>query len=404
MQPRDLNAEHFKSYPPEARRLAIESLEILRPLPLSFLPSLLREVADYDFKFPIERKTLEKELAVLGSLPAAQRESWFREFAQIQISSQLERSDWAGAPAQFVEQLSAYLWTTHQLDAFRSAATAYADRLQKAAPPAAPQVPRVGITIIGEGVGSYDGALFRRLRAHGAYFSRIKAENGLKLLLDAVTQRAKAHPSPYAHWYIDGGQELDHDASSLTAVSYNSLQSVRAALLRKMQAEIDRPGMGPEALRTTLAQLAPRDLGFDARGDAVLERFQLKLLTEGSGTQIFSTTFVQWTAREALRRAQPLTLLVRFAPRQRQKPMNELLAPGQSQAEAEVDPTGSLVDADMGAYYNWLNQQRLAGAEQSSFLAWFEGHNQALAIGPGVPRGTESDRESDVRELLSWVI
>jgi hypothetical protein len=27
-----------------------------------------------------------------------------------------------------------------------------------------------------------------------------------------------------------------------------------------------------------------------------------------------------------------------------------------------------LIDADMGAYYNWLNQQRLPGVEQSSFL------------------------------------
>ena len=41
--------------------------------------------------------------------------------------------------------------------------------------------------------------------------------------------------------------------------------------------------------------------------DEVLERFKVSLLTEGSGTQIFSTSFAQWAAREALRRAQPLT-------------------------------------------------------------------------------------------------
>ena len=114
--------------------------------------------------------------------------------------------------------------------------------------------------------------------------------------------------------------------------------------------------------------------------DAVLSRFQLSLLTEGSGTQVFSTTFVQWAAREALRRAQPLTLLLRFAPRQRASPMNELLA--EAQRKPELDPPGSLIDADMGAYYTWLNQQRLAGAEKSSFLVWFENHNEALAIGP----------------------
>src|ERR1700727_3177186 len=103
-----------------------------------------------------------------------------------------------------------------------------------------------------------------------------------------------------------------------------------------MQREIERPGMGPEELRTNLARLLPSDLGMDKAGDAVLDRFQLKLLTEGSGTQIFSTTFAQWTAREALRRAQPLTLLVRFAPRQRQRPMNELLTTVHAHPEIDL--------------------------------------------------------------------
>ena len=193
----------------------------------------------------------------------------------------------------------------------------------------------------------------------------------------------------------------------LTCVSYKALEPTRAALLRRMQAEIDRPGMGPEALRTFLAQLRPVDLGMDrekngAPKDEVLERFQVKLLTEGSGTQIFSTIFAQWAAREALRRAQPLTLLVRFAPRQRQRPMNELLSA--NAPHPEFDLIGSLVDGDMGAYYNWLNQQRLPGAGQSSFLVWFEGHNQAVAIGPTTPRGTESTSPADLAQLLSWTV
>jgi hypothetical protein len=66
-----------------------------------------------------------------------------------------------------------------------------------------------------------------------------------------------------------------------------------------------------------------------------------------------------------------------------------------------LDVTGSLVDADMGAYYNWVNQQRLPGAEQSAFLVWFEGHNQALAIGPSLPRGTESTTAADLSELVA---
>jgi hypothetical protein len=400
MLPRDLKPEQFKSYPPEAKKLAVDYLGALQPLPLSFLPSLLKEIVEFDFKFPVERRAIESELGNLHSLSSAQVSDWFREFAAIQLSASLEHADWVNTPGLFVEQLSAHLWSTHQQDAFRLAAVHYADRLRAAVPPEAPPIPRLGISIIGKGLDSYAQPLFRKLRPHGAYCTRVNPENGVKLLLDAVASRAKVHPAPYAHWYIDGGEESEHDPA-LTTVSYDALAPARTALLRKMQSDISRPGMGPETLRTHMAEMRPSEVGLDKLGDAVLSRFQLKLLTEGSGTQIFSTTFAQWAARETLRRAQPLTLLVRFAPRQRQKPMNELLSA--SDSGSELDLIGSLVDADMGAYYNWINQQRLPGTEQSSFLVWFENHNSAVVIGPSVPRGTESTGATNISQLLSWI-
>ena len=400
MLPRELNSEQFKAYPPEANKLATTYLEALRRVPLTFLPSLLREVIEYDYKFPPERKALEKELANLAELSPEQLTEWFAAFARINLSPSLERLDWVNAPGQFVEQLSSHLWSTHQLDAFRAAATEYANRLRAAVPPESSTIPRLGITVVGQGVAESTEPLFRKLRPHGAYFSRVKPENGLQHLLDVVAARAKAHPGPYAHWYIDGGQAAPHD-DALTCVSYAALEPARAALLRKIGAETQRPGMGPEALRTLMAQMRPSDLGLGKNGDVLLDRFQLKLLTEGSGTQIFSTTFAQWAARETLRRAQPLTLLVRYAPRPRQKPMNELLS--SSAGTSELDPAGSLVDADMAAYYNWMNQQRLTGAEQSSFVVWFQGHSEAVAIGPGMARGTVSTSEPNLRELLTWV-
>jgi hypothetical protein len=399
MLPSDLKPEQFGGYPPEARKLVAEYVGALQRLPLSFVPSLLRQIIDYDFRFPVERRAQEKELANLKSLSAEQVKQWFHGFAQISLSSKLEKFDWVNAPGQFVEQLSAHLWTTHQVDGFRKAAIDYADRLAAAVPPEPPAMPRLGIAIVGQGVAAHDQLLFRKLRAHGGYFSRVTPQDGLKQLLAAVTARARAHSAPYAHWYIDGGREAEHDAA-LATVSYNALESARVALLKKMRGEIDRPGMWPEALRTLLAQMRPPDLGLGT-GDEILDRFRVKLLTEGSGTQIFSTTFVQWAARETLRRAQPLTLLVRFAPRQRQKPMNELLSG--IRADAELDPEGSLVDSDMGAYYTYLNQQRLSGADKSSFLVWFEGHNEAMAIGPAMPRGTQSSSTTDLAQLLTWI-
>jgi hypothetical protein len=400
MRPEDLKPEQFNGYPPEARRLALEYLGTFQRLPLSFLTSLLREVIEFDFKFPVERRAIEKELANLRSLSQQDLQVWFREFSGIKLSEELEKSDWVSAPAQFVEQLSAHLWTTHQMDGFRHAALGYADRLRAAVAPELPPSPRLGIAVIGRGVDAAPEPLFRKLRPHGAFFSAVNPENGLQHLLATVAARAGSNPAPYAHWYIDGGEELPHP-SGVTCVSYKAMDPVRGAILARIHAETQKRGMGPEALRTLMARLRPVDLGMDSAGDPVLDHFQLKLLTEGSGTQVFSTSFVQWAAREALRRAQPLTLLVRFAPRQRQKPMNELLAPGPERVE--LDPVGSLMDADMGAYYNWINQQRLPGSEKSLFLAWFENQKEAVAISPALPRGTVSTETIDLCGILSWM-
>ena len=102
MLPRDLRIEHFRAYPPKAAKLAVDSLPALRRLPLSFLPSLLREVIEYDYKFPAERAALEKEVAKLVSLSDSQVAKLFGGFSKITLSAQLESSDWVSSPAQFV--------------------------------------------------------------------------------------------------------------------------------------------------------------------------------------------------------------------------------------------------------------------------------------------------------------
>ncbi len=166
-----------------------------------------------------------------------------------------------------------------------------------------------------------------------------------------------------------------------------------------MQKTYSAPVFDPEAFRTMLAQIKPAEAGMD--GNSLLDRYRLSLLTEGSGTQVFSTTFVQWAAREALRRAQPLTLFARFAPRQREKQMNELLA--EQERRPEPDPQGSLIDADMGAYYNWLNQQRLSGERHSAFLVWFEDHDEAVAIGPSLDRGKRDEARIELADLIARI-
>jgi hypothetical protein len=399
MLPSQLAPHHFDAYPESARKIATSQIALLKRLPLGFLPLLLRELIVYDWKFPAERREIDGQFAYLKSLEPDGLAKAMAPFSQLRLTDALQRVDWVNQPAIFTEQLTAHLWSTRQIDSFRAGAVAYIGKSSEALPQEPLPAHRLGIAVIGQGVQKNEYRLFRKLRPHGVYFTQVKPERGLPVLLETVAKRASAHAAPYGHWHIDGSGSVPSFATGVTGVSYGALSSSRTALQNRMQKIYEASVFDPEAFRTRLAQTQPSEIGLGSAADGVLSRFQLTLLTEGSGTQVFATTFVQWTAREALRRAQPLTLLARFGPRQRENPMNVLLAEGQRRPE--LDPQGSLVDADMGAYYTWLNQQRLTGSEKAKFLVWFEDHTEAVAIGPGFARGERSDSPIAFADLMA---
>jgi hypothetical protein len=401
MLPNQLTAESFSAYPPEATRLVVAQLPLLRRLPLAFAPLLLRELIVYDWKFPAERRDLDRQFTWLHSLSPEETAKAVAPFSRLTLSAALEKTDWVNQPAIFTEQLTAHLWKTHQIDAFRAGAVDYVAAYSRTSPEGTLPASRLGIAVIGQSVRANNYRLFRKLRPHGVYYSQVKHENGLNILVDTLKKRAEANPLPYGHWYIDGGKSTT-TPDGVTHVSYASLSPVRVALQGLMQKIYEASVFDPEAFRTRMAQTRPEEIGLDTASDAVLNRFRLSLLTEGSGTQVFSTTFVQWAAREALRRAQPITLLAHFTPRQRENTMDELLS--EARRPPELDPEGSLIDADMGAYYTWLNQQRLADADNAGFLVWFEDQSEVVAIGPPFAPGKHSDAPVELKELLAQLV
>jgi hypothetical protein len=397
--PIQLQAEQFSSYPPLGRGLAADHLPLLRQLPPAFVPFLLKEIISFDWKFPAERLEFTQQLAYLESLSPQAREKEMAPFAGLKLSAALDAFDSVNLPQQYLEQLSAHLWATHQMDTFRAASESYIHKFNGTLPAESLPARRLAVVLIGAGARPTQYRLFRKIRRQGILFSNLRPENGLQSILEFVSTRAKAHPVDFAHWYIDGSHSPSTAAvSGLTTVTYDGLAPVRQTLVSKMRHAFET-AMAPETFRTMLAGLTPESLGLSSSaGDSVLNRFQVSLLTEGSGTQVFSTTFVQWTAREALRRAKPLTLVARFTPRQRERPMNELLA-GALETNA-LDPDGALIDADMGAWYTWLNLQRLSGADQSGFLVWLEGQSQAVCVGPAFARGAEDKTAASIPDLL----
>lgn len=398
-----LQASDFAHYPPQAREQAVQHISVLRCLPIIFAAVLLRELIGFDWQFPAERAEMVAQLESLKNLGREETlHNIIQSFAALPLSEELQAKPWAAQPEAFVEALTAYLWTVHATDAFRLAATQYSEQLATIRAQAAPATPRLCIVLMGRDAATGQLRLFEKLRRYGCYFSNVDTRAGLPTALEAVRARAQADPANYAHWYVDGGAtDALGSAQGVTTVSYAALTPMRRMLLQMMHDARISGTVGPEDLRSLMLQLRPEQFAAtQTTQDEVLRHFQLDLLTQGSGTQIFSTTFVQWAAREVFRRARPHTLVLRYAPRQEARPMNDLVVA--STSGEQLDPHGSMIDADMGSYYTWLNLTRLSGAERSRFIAVHEGGSEAIAIAPALSANTRSTQACTVQRILEW--
>jgi hypothetical protein len=408
MHPRDLRVGSFAKYPLQGQSLAVANLQILKRMPLVLLSLILRQMIQYDWSFPAEREQLLLQFKFFAHLDATSFDAFVSPFSSIPLSNELIEIDWINHPQRFGEQLTAYLWEQHQIDNYHKTAREYQQRLQTTIHPMPPAVPRWTIVVVGRGSQQIDRPLFRRLMPQGTLFTQVDPAGGLDMLLEAVSLRSQQYALEYGHWYIDGGEPhpAATDIPGLTMMSYNRLAPAARRELALLNQFTNRPSsggaVGVEAVSSYIAGLSPEDL--DLKGtviDSPLRHFEVNILTQGAGCQIYSTTFVKWASRECLHRAQPLTLLARFATRQSNAPMEQLLA--RDPLTQPQDEAGSLVDADMGAYYTWINQSRLAGSEQSRFLVWFEDHSLACVIAPPLTPGKISTAPATMRQLLDWM-
>jgi hypothetical protein len=393
MRPEDLRERDFGGYPPLARKFAIEYLATLQRMQLSLLPAILRDLRELDWKFPPEESEILLRLEFCRT-----SESQMELFKAIVVPDALAKLPWVSEPQDFLEKFTSYLWSSRQMDAYRQASTEFVKEFEESVPVRTPSGPRLVTVMIGRDAAPSAYPLFQKLLPHGQLLTHVDSTSAASAITETLSARQAASPQPYAHWYIDGGNPLTGISSDVTQFTYPSLLPMRQRILERMSEAI-QVGSGPEALGSELLGLAPAELAADkVTSDAKMQRLAVSVLTEASGTQIFSTTFVQWTAREVLRRAQPATLCVRFAPRQRQQGFNTMVRIAEK--NMETDPEGSLIDADMGAYYTYLEMLKLTGADSGTFLVYLEGRSLALVAGPGFPAGTTSKAPSTLTQIL----
>lgn len=396
MTPADLQPASFAAYPPLAQAFAVRHLELLRELPMSVCPSFLVQIIALDTRFPVERETLERQCASLEKMEAQRRRSLLAPLQTITLSSELERTNWVRSPGTFVEQLTASLWSSGQINAFHAASKA----LFEAIPEQTDTTDRLLLIVLGQGADVSRPSLMRKLARQGIRLEGIDATSAKEQMLAEVANRAKQMPAPYAHWYIDGGAAWDASVSldPVVSTSYTQLAPLRNHVLAQMKSILQSGQSGAEQMRTKLSEMSTQSAGSSrVATDPVLQRFYTELFTEGSGTQIFSTSFVQWAGRELARRAQPATLLLRYGARQRHRGLNEMVEEPNS---TTPDPEGSLVDAEMNAFYNWIAMKRITAPGRLTTLAWAEGSSRAVLISPGTKPNTISKRPLTISQAL----
>ena len=199
-------------------------------------------------------------MANLNSLSPDQVKEWFQGFADrsSDFPRTLER-DRLGKLAGPVCRATVRASLGHpSVGCFSEGGNRICRPLEAAAPPEPPPVPRLGIAVIGQGVPRTMSPYFETA-AHGAYFSQVKPENGLQTLLSRSRCSGQgASGSRTATGTLTAAGSGPRPA--LTCVSYQAW-SPRGPALAQDAGEIEKPGMGPEALSTLLAQMRPAELG-----------------------------------------------------------------------------------------------------------------------------------------------
>jgi hypothetical protein len=398
MRPDQLRVQDFDQYLPFAREFAIQYLPLLQRLPPSICPSFLVQIQRLDTSFPAERASLRQQCEFLLHMSPAKFAEIVAPFVRIRLSSDLKDSDWIRAPASFVTGLTAYLWSSGQIDQFRAASTSFFASIPE--PNIHPH--RLTFVILGQGAGIPPTLIFQKLRRKGVMLTALTHQDMSQQVFRAFRQHAAFSTEPYAHWYVDGGERWMEDYPSLpgaVCITYPKLSPLRERVLVSMEKVVSSVNANAEEMRTRLTSIHAEQLNAaEITSDPVLQRFYTELFTESSGPQIFSTSFVQWAGRELARRAQPQTLLLRYAPRQSYRAFEELLRNANPQS---LDPEGSLRDADMGAWYTWIEMNRITAPGKGTFVAWFENSPQAVLISPNAPAASQCSSPLSLEEALS---
>jgi hypothetical protein len=254
-------------------------------------------------------------------------------------------------------------------------------------------------------------------------------DRGVEITVDGdaaqITELLLSGPSPIANlleqqgsnnisdlWLIDAGSGLQTNTDrpgSASSLSWPVLRELRERVL----AQVNTVPKNIEATDQTLA--AVRNQSWDPwwppelSGQPTLRRFVIDLFLSGNGALIFSNSFVEWSASEAIRRARPRVLFARFGLRAKPKPFTGIAIFENQQRISTLpdadDPQGSAIDAEVLARYILHATQRYPEGAQMAFLCIAESAQSAyLVLPPACKASWTYPAKVAPAQIAQWLI
>lgn len=224
-------------------------------------------------------------------------------------------------------------------------------------------------------------------------------------LFDAVGKTPR--PSQHDIWVIEADDALRslcgrtkagaESATCVTGMSYSRLRDFREKISdviynRTSTGQITGPSELADYLRTLEIMPASNSV---LDSDPRVRAFIRDIFVGGAGTLVINNTFVEWSAIQAMKRAQPHVIVARFGVRYKMKPFSSLLLFSKPRPADKIpwmlDPWGSFVDVELLSYYIWLKSQELIPyRDRTLYVLLADGVEEMLVAGPAKPSAIQN--------------
>ena len=380
--------------------------ELIARLPRTFGPAFNDQLGNWDLLFPPEQRQLSGQLEWLSKLPGADLRALFAEVADLE--SKMELPKWPPGSKGISVEESGLIARSPLYPQWRLAVEKVFAKIDQSVA-ARPVVPRLIACILPAGLPATQAPLWPQLAKQGTWIDLDAPVTATLVPMLAARRRPLEFEDEESTWILECAGEFEPLAQSVV-LDWKSLEPVRREFLNKLNSikrdlkSVDQTN--EELKRTDLAKLLPKPLAARPR----VREFIRNLLLSGNGSLVFPSSFVQWGAAEALRRAQPQVMLALFGMRQKLKPFSSaVLFEDQHRnnpTKDEDDPEGSLVDNQILAEYVYLAASRTA-AYQTRTLGLFAlaDARRVLLVGAELPDGLRGTMKASdfTTVLLKWL-